>query len=386
MVAAVSVVLAVGSQAAAVVLAFLTGDALGHVIEASDATRLVDAGHRRPDRRRAPRRVHGGPALDLGRQALGVEFDMRNALYTKLMRLSFGFYDRHQTGQLMSRATVDLQSVRFFLGYGLIFFFQHILTVVGVTVVMFFLNWRLALVAAAITPVLVVLAYRYSHVAHPVLRDVQQKLADVATVAEENIVGVHVVKAFAQEDDEQRSSPTRSERGLPTLGRREPPARALRPAARVPAAARAGRRAARRRLHGRRGELGFGEFFTFNVLVVMLVMPLRMLGMWIGQAQRATASGERIFEVIDEPEEVADRPGAIEMPPATGRVRFERRLVRYDGSGRCSRRSTSSSSPADRRADRPHGLRQDDARLPRPALLRRDGRAASRSTASTCAT
>ena len=153
-----------------------------------------------------------GRRLISGRQALGVEFDLRNALYNKLTRLSFGFYDRHQTGQLMSRATVDLQSVRFFLGYGLIFFFQHILTVVGVTVVMFFLNWRLALVPAAITPVLVLLAYRYSHVAHPVLRDVQQKLADMTTVAEENIVGVHVVKAFAREDEELRKFSDRSER------------------------------------------------------------------------------------------------------------------------------------------------------------------------------
>ena len=73
-----------------------------------------------------------GRRLISGRQALGVEFDMRNALYAHLLRLSFGYYDRHQTGQLMSRATVDLQSVRFFLGYGLIFFFQHVLTVVGV--------------------------------------------------------------------------------------------------------------------------------------------------------------------------------------------------------------------------------------------------------------
>src|SRR5215510_5250284 len=123
---------------------------------------------------------------------------MRNVLYAKLLRLSFGFYDRHQTGQLMSRATVDLQGVRFFLGYGLIFLFQNVLTVVSVTVVLFFVNWQLALIPVAVTPVLVWLAYRYSHVSHPTLRDVQQQLADVATVAEENIVGVHVVKAFAQ--------------------------------------------------------------------------------------------------------------------------------------------------------------------------------------------
>ena len=143
-----------------------------------------------------------GRRLIAGRQALYVEMDMRTAIYAKLVRLSFGYYDRHQTGQLMSRATVDLQGVRFFLGYGLIFFFQNVLTVASVTVVLFFVQWELALIPLACTPLLVALAYRYSHVAHPTLRDVQQRLADVATVAEENIVGVHVVKAFAQEHRE----------------------------------------------------------------------------------------------------------------------------------------------------------------------------------------
>ena len=153
-----------------------------------------------------------GRRLISGRQALGVEYDMRNALYAKLLRLSFGFYDRHQTGQLLSRATVDLQTVRFFLGYGLVFFFQNVLTIVGATVIMFFVNWELALVATAVTPLIVVFAYRYSRIAHPVLRDVQQKMADVATVAEENIVGVHVVKSFAQEQNELDKFADRSER------------------------------------------------------------------------------------------------------------------------------------------------------------------------------
>ena len=144
-----------------------------------------------------------GRRLISGVQALGVDYDMRNGLYSKLVRLSFGYFDRQQTGQLMSRATVDLQSVRFFLGYGLIFFFQHVLTIVGVTAVMLYLNWQLALVALAVTPLIVVIAYRYSHVSHPILRDVQQQLGEVATVAEESIVGVHVVKAFAQEERRQ---------------------------------------------------------------------------------------------------------------------------------------------------------------------------------------
>ena len=95
-----------------------------------------------------------GRRLIAGRQSLGVEFDLRNALYTHLLRLSFGFYDRHQTGQLMSRATVDLQAVRFFLGYGLIFFGQHVAHGRRRRGVLFFYDWQLALIALAITPIL----------------------------------------------------------------------------------------------------------------------------------------------------------------------------------------------------------------------------------------
>src|SRR5262245_2600727 len=96
-----------------------------------------------------------GRRLLSGRQALGVEYDLRDELYSHFLRLSFGFYDRSQTGQLMSRATIDLQSVRFFLGYGLIFFAQHVVTVVVVTIVLFVYSWELALVALAITPAIV---------------------------------------------------------------------------------------------------------------------------------------------------------------------------------------------------------------------------------------
>jgi ATP-binding cassette, subfamily B, bacterial len=319
----VSIVLAVGSQAAAVVMAFLTGNALGHVIESDDRARLwmlvgavlvVGA---------ARALLMVGRRLISGRQAIGVEFDLRNALYNKLTRLSFGFYDRHQTGQLMSRATVDLQSVRFFLGYGTIFFFQHVITVVGVTAVMLLVDWRLALVASVITPPLVVVAYRYSHVAHPILRDVQQRLADMTTVAEENIVGVHVVKSFAREPDEQEKFEHRSERVFDrSVHANRQRAIYVPLLSFLPLLA----QAAVLLIGGRmviRGQLSFSDFFVFNVLVVMLVQPLRMLGMWIGQAQRATASGERIFDVIDEPEDVTERPGAVELPPGEGRVRFE---------------------------------------------------------------
>jgi ATP-binding cassette subfamily B protein len=188
--------------------------------------------------------------------------------------------------------------------------------------VMFVVNWKLTLVALWIAPLLVGLAYRYSHVAHPLLRDVQQQMADVATVAEENIVGVHVVKSFAQERAEQAKFERASERVFSqsiAANRQRAvyvPLLSFLPLLAQGAVLFAGGRMVIE------GSLSYSSFFFFNVLVLMLVMPLRMLGMWIGQAQRATASGERIFEVMDEPEEVADRPGAIELPPGPGRVAY----------------------------------------------------------------
>jgi ATP-binding cassette subfamily B protein len=262
--------------------------------------------------------------------ALDVEMDMRSSLYAHMVRLSFGFYDRHQTGQLMSRATVDLQGVRFFLGYGLIFFFQNALTVVSVTVVLFFFEWRLALIVLAITPLLIALAYRYSRVSHPTLRDVQQKLADVATVAEENIVGVHVVKAFAQEGAEQRKFEHRSEKVFDqTLRANRQRATYVPLISFVPLLAQAFVLLAGARMVAHHS-LSVGSFVSFNLYLAMLVLPLRALGMWVGQAQRATAAGERIFEIVDAPEDVTDGPGAAPLPPGGGTIRFEHVTFGYD--------------------------------------------------------
>jgi len=324
-----SVALAIASQAAALAIIFLT----------KDVVRAIRHGDRHELRPLvlavlAVGAVRGlsmmGRRLIAGKQALGVELDIRTALYSKLVRLSFGFYDRHQTGQLMSRATVDLQGVRFFLGYGLIFFFQHIFTIVGVTIVMLVFSWKLSLVALTILPFLIAFAYRYSHIAHPLLRDVQQKMADVATVAEENIVGVHVVKAFAQEQAEQDKFERRSE-AVFSLSVRANRQRALYVPLMsfLPMFA----QAAVLLVGGRmvvHGTLTLESFVAFNLLVTMLVMPLRQLGMWIGQAQRATASGERIFQVIDEPEEIRDAPGAMALPDGPGLVRLEHVTFGYD--------------------------------------------------------
>jgi ATP-binding cassette subfamily B protein len=271
-----------------------------------------------------------GRRMISGRQALGVEYDLRDELYSHFLRLSFGFYDRSQTGQLMSRATIDLQSVRFFLGYGLIFFAQHVMTIVVVTAVLLVYSWKLALIALAITPIIAGVAYRYSQVSQPVLREVQQKLADVSTVAEESITGVHVVKSFAQEsrreEDFSEAADTVFEQTLAANRQRAlyVPLLTFMPlVAQALVLLAAGRMVVS-------GSLTLGAFFTFNLLFAMLVMPLRMIGMWVGQAQRAIAAGKRIFEILDEPEEVADRPNAAQLVPGPGQVVFEGVSFGYD--------------------------------------------------------
>ena len=319
----VSSLLAIGSQVAGILVPVLTGvviDELSHDADtrilAFEIAAVVGLGLLRGA-------LMLGRRLISGRQALAVEYDLRDELYGHFLRLSFGFYDRSQTGQLMSRATIDLQSVRFFLGYGLIFFAQHVVTIVIVSAVLFVYSWQLALVALAITPAVVLVAYRYSQVSHPVLREVQQQLAEVATVAEESIAGVHVVKSFSQEE---RRSARFSEAADAvfdrTLAANRQRAFYVPLLTFLPLVA----QAAVLLVAGRMvvsGSLSIGDFFAFNLLLAMLVMPLRMLGMWVGQAQRATAAGERIFEILDEPEEIADAEDARPLPPGPGALVFE---------------------------------------------------------------
>jgi ATP-binding cassette subfamily B protein len=320
----ISIFLAIGSQACQIALILVTGK---NVIDGALLNRdtgklwlyvaaIVVLGV-------VSAALMSGRRLISGKQALDVEMDLRQGLYSHFVRLSFGFYDRNQTGQLMSRATVDLQGVRFFLGYGLIFFFQNALTVVSVSVVLFFLQWELALVVLAVMPFLIAIAYRYSHVAHPTLRDVQQKLADVATVVEENIVGVHVVKAFAQESAEEEKFAARNEALFArTIRANRQRATYVPLLSFLPLLAQAAVLLVGARMVAH-GSLTVGYFIAFNFLLAMLVMPLRSLGMWVGQAQRATASGERIFQILDEPEDVADSPDAVDLPPGDGAIRFE---------------------------------------------------------------
>jgi len=139
-----------------------------------------------------------------GKVSLAVEFDLRERFYGHLQRLELSFFDGQQTGQLMSRATVDLQAIRFFLGYGLVFITQSALTIALATVVMLAINPALAALALLPAPFVIYVASRYNRVSRPAVQEVQQRIAELTAEAEESISGIRIVKAFAREEHQLR--------------------------------------------------------------------------------------------------------------------------------------------------------------------------------------
>ena len=325
-----SIVLALAAQAFALAIPGFTGQAIDGAIRPHDRSSLwlwvwliVGAGVISAALMVARR-------LIAGRLSLNVEYDLRQSLYTHLQGMSFGFYDKHQTGQLLSRATSDVSAVRMFLGYGLVFITQYGASLIAASVLLLLTSWQLALITFVLLPPIAIVATRYSRRSHPVLRDVQQRIADVTTQAEESIVGVRVVKAFAQEDAEGARFAERTERVFEReldsarIQARYSPLLDLLPQLAFAVIILAGG------LLVIDGKLSLGGFISYNLYLALLIWPLRMIGMWIGQYQRAVASGERIFEVLDETSDITDPPHPLELPAGGGELRFEAVTFGYD--------------------------------------------------------
>src|SRR5918911_4688081 len=193
-----SAVLAAAAMGMTVLVPWLTGRAIDQVRQGDESDlRLVAGAVLATGILRLALTV--SRRLVAGRVSLGVEMDLRKRMYAHLQSLELGFFDRQQTGQLMSRATVDLQSVRFFLGYGLIFMLQSALTLVLAAAAMIALQPGLAAIALSPIPLVVLVAWRYGLRARPALQEVQQRIAELTADAEENVSGIRVVKAFARE-------------------------------------------------------------------------------------------------------------------------------------------------------------------------------------------
>jgi len=265
-----------------------------------------------------------------GRISLAIEYDLRNLLYDHFQRLELSFFDRQQTGQLMSRATVDLQAVRFFLGYGLVFILQSILTLVLAGIAMIVINPGLGLIAMAPVPFVVVISQRYGRSARPAVQEVQQRIAELTADAEENISGVRVVKSFAREPrqlERFRHSVARVFDQAMVATRLEAkfnPVIGFLPQLGLAAVLLIGGRSV---IHT---HLTLGEFSQFYLYLNMLIIPMRSLGMLLGLSQRATASGARIFQVLDREPRIVEAPGAPPLPPGAGHVEFRGVTLRYD--------------------------------------------------------
>ncbi len=258
-----------------------------------------------------------------GRVSLGVEYDLRGRVFAHLQQLSFRYFDRMPVGQLMSRATNDLQIIRFFLGYGLVFLFSNIFALLLFSVLLFIIDPLLTALALLMAPALVAVAWRSSKRTQPLLIDTQQKVADVTQSAEESIVGVRVIKAFGQERAQSRRFAGFADRAfhtsmranrmqafymslmgfLPTIGL-----------------------AVVVLLGGIRaidGQLTLGEFVQYYQYLLMLVFPLRMVGTIVGSAQRAAAAGVRMFELLDTDPDLVEPDHPVSLPDGGGHVRFE---------------------------------------------------------------
>ena len=269
--------------------------------------------------------------LIAGKVSLGVEFDLRERFYGHLQTLELGYFDGQQTGQLMSRGTVDLQGIRFFLGYGLIFLTQNALTILLASAVMIAIEPWLALLALAPVPFVVISAMRFNRLSRPALQEVQQRIAELTADAEEGVSGIRVVKAFAREEhmlDRFRRSVARVfDQNVYSTRLRAfySPLLGFLPSLGLAAVLLVGGREVIS------GGLTLGEFAAFYTYVLMLTGPMRMLGMVLGMAQRAIASGNRLFEVLDREPRIASRPGAPPLPPGPGLVELRGVSLAYDG-------------------------------------------------------
>ncbi|MEJ7814265.1 MAG: ABC transporter ATP-binding protein [Rubrobacter sp.] len=268
------------------------------------------------------------------RASQGVAYDLRDALFERIERLSFSYYDRVQTGQLVTRLTSDVEQIRSFAGSGVVQLANAVVMLIGTTVLLLYLDWQLALVALAIVPVIVVLLVRFVGRIRPLFREVQQTLGKLNTVLQEDLLGVRVIRAFAREDYEMARYTSVNdellEKNLTTVrvfSNNFPF---------VFLFANLGTLAiiwfGGWQVIG--GRLSVGELIAFNTLLGFMLFPILTIGFLSASISRAGASSQRVFEVLDAPLDVKDAPDASILLPISCRVEYDQVSFRYPGSTR----------------------------------------------------
>lgn len=259
-----------------------------------------------------------------------VAYDIRNSIYDHLQRLSFAYYDQAQTGQLMSRATEDVEATRMFIGRGLLGLIQTIILFVAISVILVLLNWQLALVSLAFLPAI---AYRTILVARrlrKIWRNIQQQLGVLNTTLEENLTGVRVVKAFSHQPEESREFARQTgllyeqERNadrqmsfnitLMTFLIGLPTALILWYGGRLVIA----------------GNLTIGGLTQFIFYLGILAGPVRRLGWTTNMLSRSLSAGQRILDILDRESPVTEKQGAVELDCPRGEVVFDNVSFSFD--------------------------------------------------------
>lgn len=268
------------------------------------------------------------------RASQGVAYDMRDALFSRIERLSFSYHDRAETGQLVTRLTSDVEQIRAFVGSGVVQLGNAVVMLLGATAILFYLNWRLALVSLAVIPPIVLLLVHFVRRIGPMFRGVQQTLGRLNSVLQEDLSGMRVIRAFAREDYEsgryRAINDELLDRNLATVrmfSNNFPFVFLLANAGTLLIVLFGG-------LQVIGGSLTIGELIAFNTLLGFMLFPILTIGFLSASISRAGASSQRVFEILDAPLDVRDKPGAKPLPPIRCRVEFDDVSFRYPGTER----------------------------------------------------
>ena len=262
-----------------------------------------------------------------------IAFDLRNDLFAKIQRLSFSYHDRNRTGQLMIRATDDVERLRVFIGQGLLMGLQALILLGGTLVILLLTNFRLTLVVLPILPLALLLFMGFGAIAQPLFREVQIRLGRVNTTLQENLAGLKVVKAFTSEAREERRFHDSIDSLMEQRIKISRVFSFLFPF--IFLIANLGQ-AAVLYFGGRQiieGTLTLGEWQKFSLYLIYVFIPMGQLGFIISLMAQAGASAERIFEILDAKNDVENKPGAMELSHVNGQVEFRDVTFRYFSGG-----------------------------------------------------
>ena len=259
-----------------------------------------------------------------------VSYNIRNALYDRLQRLSFQFHDENQTGQLMSRATVDVEATRMFFAMGLLGIIQVMLMYFGVSYMILSINWQLGLIVLAFTVPVAFLATGFGRRIRPIWLRVQTMLGIMGTTLEESLAGVGVVKAFSQQKSEAKKFSGQAK----TLYDEQISAARLMAITWPIMVVLVSIPTILILWYGGtqviNGAMSVGEMTAFILYLGLLMMPMRQLGMMVNLYSRTISAGQRILEILDTESKVLEKPGAIDIGRVRGQVTFENVSFSYD--------------------------------------------------------